>query len=432
LVRQHGPYRRGRNSSSTTDSKLSLIKISFFPLVLSSRTIDHFCPWVGNAVGALNHKFFCLFLFYTAICCSISLLLLFIRAVHCGYLLDPDNTKNDENIQHSVRSYGNHDVNGDKSHTVTSANASDQDGSHSRLLRATTIYKYPECNDFYSSHWVWALAVASLVFLIFSCSMGCEQLDAIETGKGKIARMKMSVGSTGTEYSRVTEEFNEMFGGDTGPRVAWHWFNPWRPVTYPRSMKKVVLGYEWDESLQQQQQCDEPFYYNDENGGIGCRIAPDPAATATDALGDREMSELEGGRLKAPPPTQIPLPPIASNGSLLSQNGLDNVPITKPSTSRNNSKEALLMRTDASKVAAVTMDDSDNINMNATTTVLAAASTVGVVIAGSGSDDSSTHSGTFGIKNRIAAQKMAAGSGGSIGSGSGGTTLVERTMTRIT
>jgi hypothetical protein len=384
--------------------------------------------------------------------------------VHCGYLIDPDSTKQEENIQHSMHSYekkSSHNS-GIFSNTVTSGNASEggeeDGGSRIRILqRAATIYKYPECNDFYSSHWVWALAVASLVFLIFTCSMGCEQLDAIETGKGKIARMKMSVGSTGTEYSRVTEEFNEMFGGDTGPRVAWHWFFPWRNVTFPRSMKKVVLGYEWDESLQQHQ-CDEPFYYPDDTNTNNTSIAIDRASpTGIDALGDREMSELEGGRLKAPPPTttsttgqQMPLPPITSNGSLLSHNGLDTynleiVPITKPSTSRSSSKDALLLRPDPSETLhddrarsnVVAIDENNSKNTPPPTVVLAAAaaSTGGIVVAGSGGgSSSSTHSGTFGIKNRIAAQKMAAASGGGgVGNGSGsGTTLVERTMTRIT
>lgn len=63
---------------------------------------------------------------------------------------------------------------------------------------------------------------------------------------GKIARMKQSVGQTGTQYNVVTTEFNEMFGG-TSPRPAWHWFVP-IPVRFPGAMKHVVLGYDYHES----------------------------------------------------------------------------------------------------------------------------------------------------------------------------------------
>lgn len=174
---------------------------------------------VGNAVGALNHKFFCLFLFYTALTCLTSLFLLLIRVVHCGFIIEEEEREEEA-----------------------------EGHPHGRLLKR---YKYEEdCEDFYSSHLVLALTIASVLFLVFTCSMGCEQMEAIETGKGKIARMKTTVGSTGTEYSAVTQEFNEMFGGTT-PHVDWHWFNPFRSIKFPRSMKKVVLGYDWDENHQE-------------------------------------------------------------------------------------------------------------------------------------------------------------------------------------
>jgi hypothetical protein len=38
-----------------------------------------------------------------------------------------------------------------------------------------------------------------------------------------------------------------MFGGDSN-QVAWHWFFP-LPVDFPRGMRKVVMGFEWDETF---------------------------------------------------------------------------------------------------------------------------------------------------------------------------------------
>jgi hypothetical protein len=45
---------------------------------------DHFCPWIKLAVGALNHKHFCLFLLYTATSCLVSLLLIVGCWIQCG------------------------------------------------------------------------------------------------------------------------------------------------------------------------------------------------------------------------------------------------------------------------------------------------------------------------------------------------------------
>lgn len=47
---------------------------------------DHFCPWVGNAVGAMNHKFFVLFVGYTMISCLLSIALIALRTIYCGSL----------------------------------------------------------------------------------------------------------------------------------------------------------------------------------------------------------------------------------------------------------------------------------------------------------------------------------------------------------
>jgi hypothetical protein len=107
---------------------------------------------------------------------------------------------------------------------------------------------YPEeCYGFYNNHATLGLLIIAVTFMFFTFCMLLEQIDAIRTNASKIARMKMRVGQAGTELARVTEEFNEMFGGTTS-EVAWHWFLPCE-VEFPRGMKKVVLGYEWDETF---------------------------------------------------------------------------------------------------------------------------------------------------------------------------------------
>jgi len=163
---------------------------------------DHFCPWVGNAVGAMNHKFFVLFVGYTMASCMFSLFLIGLRAFHCG--------------------------------------------APSPLLSGEDE-KPEECRGWVESYLGLALLVVSVVFFLFTSCMLAEQIDAIKTNRSKIARMKMSVGQAGTELSRVTEEFNEMFGGNSN-RVAMHWFIP-TPIEFPNGMKKVVLGYDWDETF---------------------------------------------------------------------------------------------------------------------------------------------------------------------------------------
>jgi hypothetical protein len=101
-----------------------------------------------------------------------------------------------------------------------------------------------ECDHLYDYYLVIVLAVISVTFMIFTCCMLFEQIEAIESNQGKIARMKMKIGQGGTELERVTYNFNEMFGGTTA-HATWHWFVPLQ-VTFPDNMRKVVLGYEWD------------------------------------------------------------------------------------------------------------------------------------------------------------------------------------------
>lgn len=136
--------------------------------------------------------------------------MLFLRAMYCGWTIDDSDDPKDNN----------------------------------RLLK---VQYREECYGFYNSYATLGLLIVAVIFMIFTCCMLCEQIEAIETNASKIARMKMRVGQAGTELARVTEEFNEMFGGSSN-KVAWHWFLPFA-VEFPRGMKKVVLGYEWDETF---------------------------------------------------------------------------------------------------------------------------------------------------------------------------------------
>jgi hypothetical protein len=173
----------------------------------------------------MNHKFFVLFVFYSAMSCLVSMLLLFLRYMHCGVHANSNNSPQQQSppLLPECQSFlGIHD---------------DGDHNHSNNMSVT------------------ALGIVSFIFFLFTTAMSCEQLEAIQTGKGKIARMKTDRSSTmrtaggrnaseqpQDEYERVTEEFNEMFGGNS-PHVAWHW---WLPTTvhFPLGMKPMVLGYE--------------------------------------------------------------------------------------------------------------------------------------------------------------------------------------------
>jgi hypothetical protein len=61
-----------------------------------------------------------------------------------------------------------------------------------------------------SDPWIRILALASVLFFIFTAIMGCEQIEVIRLGRGKIPRLTQSVGRHGTELASVTSEFNEM------------------------------------------------------------------------------------------------------------------------------------------------------------------------------------------------------------------------------
>mmetsp|Transcript_25642 Transcript_25642/g.37889 ORF Transcript_25642/g.37889 Transcript_25642/m.37889 type:complete len:411 (+) Transcript_25642:211-1443(+) len=167
----------------------------------------HFCPWVNASVGALNHKFFCLFCFYTALSCMVGMAMIALRLVQCG-----------------VRASGNGNL--------------------------------ECCESVHSSPWtMFCLTLVGIVFLIFTVYMMYDQMEAFQTGKSRIARLKtcprehqstQEQEELEQQYCPVTQDFNEIFGGSS-MTPAWHWLLP-LTVTFPPGMKQVVLGFECDDN----------------------------------------------------------------------------------------------------------------------------------------------------------------------------------------
>lgn len=172
---------------------------------------DHYCPWSGNAIGALNHKHFCLFLFYTLIAAILSIMFIGMKlSWECRF------RKND-----------------------------DDQYIHRQLLKRTSLLT--SCQKSHLSLSAFFLTIQSIYFGFFTFIMLIHQHTAIVHNRSMIAQHKIeNKQGTVEELGRVTESINEMFGG-TCNRMQWHWFVP-LPVQFPNGMREVILGYIHDPS----------------------------------------------------------------------------------------------------------------------------------------------------------------------------------------
>jgi hypothetical protein len=137
----------------------------------------------------MNHKFFFLFVFYTMNTCITAIFMIVVRAIRCGHKYESPSSTDEAFIASTTY---NTTVDGEEEIREEEV-AGDMDETRD-LFRglqslAPSPFVYEECEDFHSTKTVLVLFIVAVTFLIFTACMLVEQMEAIHSGQGKIARM---------------------------------------------------------------------------------------------------------------------------------------------------------------------------------------------------------------------------------------------------
>ena len=194
--------------------------------------MDHFCPWVNNCVGVLNHKLFVLFIFYIMIISVYSLSLVSFRAITCAQ---------DKVIEAQLLNAKAKEE--QKNSTLTISPAWGTNPAMRKAYQRMRRYRRDESmvNGVLSSLFdfqgcqlgvpAFFLVLEGLLFALFTCAMLCDQMTVLTTGVSQIDRLK---GLKQTKRQPV----NVVFGSAS---FQWEWLWP-APANFGEN-KQLVLGF---------------------------------------------------------------------------------------------------------------------------------------------------------------------------------------------